>query len=341
MQVYEAANILIEKIKRDYPEDISVVVVMGSHIYQATHKKSDLDLYFVPKTDRGYELGQVFIMQDIGFDFWPISWDRMERIAHHDERISSIISEGQVIYAGSDEDLYRFNQLREKTLDYTYPEYQKQVMNKFDSVYQAYVNLLNQKTKEKTRIQMVKVLYILTETLALLNKQAIKRGRSYLKDEILSMKLIPTHFSVDYDRLFMEDDPKIIQETLLRMIHEIKALVYPKQALKSLSQEGEGFYEEIINFYNKIEHAYETHDPVLALFAAAEINLELHEILGDTELDIDALPKMLENYHPKHLDTLYQLSLKHKEMLKHMLNSHGVNIKEFDDMDDLKKHYHL
>lgn len=74
MEPIKAAQILIEKIKQDYLEDIAVVVVMGSYIYNDTHRKSDLDMYFVPKTERGKNLGKVFIIDGVGYDFWPIHW---------------------------------------------------------------------------------------------------------------------------------------------------------------------------------------------------------------------------------------------------------------------------
>lgn len=62
MNIFKIAELFIEKISRDYPDDISLVAVMGSYIYNDTHDKSDLDLYFVPKTDRGYNLGFTFIL---------------------------------------------------------------------------------------------------------------------------------------------------------------------------------------------------------------------------------------------------------------------------------------
>src|SRR5690606_37273974 len=110
-------ELFIEKIRRDYQDDVSLVVVMGYYIYGDTHDKSDLDLYFVPKTERGYNLGFTFILNDIGFDMWPISWDRLKKIAAHDERITSIVTEGKVLYHSSDLDLERFNDLKSKALD--------------------------------------------------------------------------------------------------------------------------------------------------------------------------------------------------------------------------------
>ena len=105
MQPIHAADILIDKIKKDYASDVALVVIMGSTLYGDTHSRSDLDLYFVPKTERGNRLALTFIVDGIGFDFWAIPWDRLERIANHDERLASIITEGKVIYCASDADM--------------------------------------------------------------------------------------------------------------------------------------------------------------------------------------------------------------------------------------------
>ncbi|WLR54502.1 hypothetical protein LC048_19030 [Mesobacillus subterraneus] len=53
MEIIKAAEILIEKIKKDYRDDVACVVIMGSYIYGDSHSRSDLDLYFIPKTERG------------------------------------------------------------------------------------------------------------------------------------------------------------------------------------------------------------------------------------------------------------------------------------------------
>ena len=61
MDAMKAVELLIEKIKRDYAEDIAFVVMMGSRIYQDTYPKSDVDLYYAAKTKRGENLAQVVL----------------------------------------------------------------------------------------------------------------------------------------------------------------------------------------------------------------------------------------------------------------------------------------
>ena len=93
MKLIEIAESLINKIKKDYDGDISLVHIHGSYFYNDTHNLSDIDLYFVPKTKRGYNLGQTFILNGIGCDYWALSWEWLERIANHEEKIVSIITE--------------------------------------------------------------------------------------------------------------------------------------------------------------------------------------------------------------------------------------------------------
>ena len=44
-----------------------------------------------------YELAYQFIINDIGYDLWAISWERANRIAKLDEQIVSIIMDGKIL----------------------------------------------------------------------------------------------------------------------------------------------------------------------------------------------------------------------------------------------------
>jgi predicted nucleotidyltransferase len=107
---------LLDKIRKDYANDISLVHVHGSYISGNRHNLSDLDIFFVPKTERGFKLGFTFILDNIGIDFWALSWERLERIANHEEVVISLLTEGNILYYCSEEDLNRFYGLREKAL---------------------------------------------------------------------------------------------------------------------------------------------------------------------------------------------------------------------------------
>jgi hypothetical protein len=338
VNVFRAAELLIEKIKKDYANDIAVVVMMGSHLYEDTHSRSDLDLYFIPKTERGYELGFVFIIDGIGFDFWPISWERMERISRHEERIGAILTEGRILYVGSNDDLNRFNQLKEQAKDTSNQAlFIKKALDKINTVDDHYYQLMTAQNLSQARTQAIKIIYTVTEALSLLNQETIKRGRAKLKGEILKMKLIPNRFEDLYDTVFKVSDLKEIQKAYQYLIIETKALIksHDRVIKRPFREEAYGFYEELINSYNKIFHACEINDPYTALFAGVEIYLELEGVLGHTDVSFDHLPDLLKAYDPKNLSSYQKVAKEHQLAMEKTFTSHGVEFKTFKDFDDL------
>ena len=183
-----AADLLIETIQRAYRDDVAVVVIMGSTIYQDTHSKSDLDLYFVVNTPRGHDLAMTFIIDGIGYDYWAISWERLTRIANHEERITSILTEGQVIYVGSDQDRQRFEALKAHALDVSDKHaFVRKARTVFDRVYRLQFWQSQAQDLTQVRAYGMDLLFALTHALALHNRETVKRGRGKLKGELLAM----------------------------------------------------------------------------------------------------------------------------------------------------------
>jgi len=340
MMPYRAAELLIEKIKKDYSDDISVVVMMGSHLYQDTHHKSDLDLYFIPKTDRGYRLSTVFIIDDIGYDFWAISWERIARIAAHEEKLGSIITEGKVLYYGTKEDLDKFESFRNSALKTSdFGHFVWKAGQKIGSSSEDYLKLESSKTLTDVRYYGARLIYDITEALALLNRTPIKRGRGKLLGEMLKMPLLPTFFERDFRTLFTAKKQEEIKIAVTGLFIRTVAYVENVDAERlkgTFTEAAQDFYEEFINFYNKIERACQTGDYQTSLFVASEMRLELENALENRGVDMSDLPDLLEAYDSDNLDQLYRLSIKHKNMLEKMLRHEKVEIRRFSGERELK-----
>ncbi|TVP86110.1 MAG: hypothetical protein EA375_02285 [Acholeplasmataceae bacterium] len=340
MQVTEAATLLIKKIEQDYRDDIAVVVMMGSHLYQDTHPKSDLDLYFIPKTERGYQLGFVFIMQGIGFDFWPISWERIERIAKREERITAIITEGKVLYHGTAADLERFNHYRLMALDKRdQKRLQHLAYKQLQSAQAVWFDCANASTTTEARRHAISALFHVVESLALFNGTTIKRGRGKLKTEILAMPFVPDGFERLYDAIFVSDQTGIIKQSMHDLIRSTRSLYerhhdrLPKEDFKSLAT---GFYEELINHYHKIERAVTINDAHTALYVAREIENELAWLFADSGTTPPELPDLIEAYDADHLDVIGQAAKQHQEMLVAYFTSRGVTFRMFENEEELE-----
>jgi len=340
MDVRQAANLLIEKIKTDYKDDIALVVMMGSHLYNDTHAMSDLDMYFIPKTERGYALGFVFIIDGIGFDFWPIAWDRIERIARREEKITSIVTEGHVLYHGTDDDLRRFESLRRDSL---------KGLTRDDRLNKSKTHLTSAKASfhpfhgalslTESRRCAIDVLGHLTECLAVLNNTMITRGRGKIPSEIRAMSRVPEGFLEAYDAVLLSRFPKEIKDALLRLISMTESLFKEESAVTEpvpFKSYATGFYEEFVNMYNKIGRAYETGDHRTALHVAREMEVELAWLFADTGAVMPDFPDLIGCYDPNDLLAIKKASSQHKRMFEAYLDSKGVQIRTFKDFGGLK-----
>ena len=341
MSVIRAAELLIGKIKTDYKDDIALVVIMGSYIYGETHSRSDLDMFFVPNTERSYNLGFTFVLDEIGFDYWPISWERLERIANFDERITSIITEGKVLYYSSAADIERYNQIKKKALDTRErKKFIYKASEKFNEVYKVYWELLNAYTISDARKYAIGIIYTITYALALLNGITVKRGRGKLKQEILNMPLVPDGFLELYDTAFTISDIDVFKKAYGQLLQSTEILILreKEKISEKVSFAGalNGFYEEMINLYNKIYHACETRDAVTALFASVELTNEIEQVLKDTGVSSKNLPDLVGAFDPNNLEPLVSTAQNHQVKFVELLTANGVNIRQFTSFDDLK-----
>lgn len=344
MKQLRAPEILIEKIKKDYKDDVACVVVMGSYIYNATHSRSDLDMYYIPKTKRGENLQQVFIIDGIGYDFWDIDWERLERIANHDERITSIITEGKMIYHGSKEDLDRFNSIKAKALDVSdRGKFINKAKNILNGTYKNYFNLVNSTNITDARTYAMRIIFSLTYAIALLNRDTVKRGRGKLKKEILDMPFVPKDFSSLYDTIFENNDLTSIKNAYGQLISNTEELIQleeekQKNGLASFKDNVSGYYEEMINFYNKIHHACESGEITTALFAAVELTQEFEAAFKGTGVSIKELPDIIGAFDPSDTTEFLKKVAEHQTKLVELLRNKGVTIREYSNFDELQNH---
>lgn len=115
---------LRERAAGAFAGELSLVVSYGSHWNGTAGPLSDVDCYFVPKTERGQGFGGQFILQGVGYDIFPMSWERLENIARLEESLAPLVGDAQVLYYGDEGDLERFRalerELRQRLQDSAY-----------------------------------------------------------------------------------------------------------------------------------------------------------------------------------------------------------------------------
>ena len=142
LNVFQVSETLVNHIRSNYPDDIAIIAYYGSYAQGTASKRSDLDFFFIPATSDGYRASIQFILDDISFDFWPISWERAERMASFEEFQTTIIADCKLLYVRSDEDHDRFMKLRDMISTLQQPENTRRLIEKAESeLRDVYVHL--------------------------------------------------------------------------------------------------------------------------------------------------------------------------------------------------------
>jgi hypothetical protein len=89
LNIFDVSDTLVNHVKSKYPNEIDIIAYYGSYAQGTASKRSDLDFFFIPATPEGYKVSIQFILNDISFDFWPISWERAERMASFEDPFTS------------------------------------------------------------------------------------------------------------------------------------------------------------------------------------------------------------------------------------------------------------
>jgi hypothetical protein len=333
------ADILIDKIKRDYKDDVSIVHIHGSYAYGDTHDLSDLDIYLVSKTQRGFNLGCTFIFNGIGCDFWVLSWERLERIASHGERTASIITDGKVLYYGSDEDLVRFEQLKAQAADTSNrTDWLTRARKALDETYKEGFILQNAETLTEVRTHSIRLIYNVSYVLAQLNQITVKRGRKLLKQEILEMPLVPDNFEVLYDAVFLNNDIKAIKSACVSLLQNTEKLVSATMAEPSapFAEVFGGWYEEMIQSYNKIYHACEVGDIYTPLFAGVEFTYESETMFKRAGISPE-LSDMVAAYDSGDLKTIADAARTHQAAFESLLRENGIHPLAFTTFEEVQQ----
>ncbi|MDR1464852.1 MAG: hypothetical protein LBJ11_06090 [Oscillospiraceae bacterium] len=132
-----------DKIQRDYPEDIALLVGIAHGCRDGSGHGECFD-YFVPATERGNELGREIHIGGINHDLYPRDWARCERTADFEDRVTFCLADGEILWARSPADAARFEALRQRAKDHlTDPEFMyRKALERLDEAMDIYRNML-------------------------------------------------------------------------------------------------------------------------------------------------------------------------------------------------------
>jgi len=339
MDLIKVADIIVEKIKKEYKDDIAIMCLYGSYIYGDIRENSDIDFYFIPKTPRGYKIMKAFIIGEIGFDFWPLTWERVEKIARYGERTVPIVADAQIVYFSTEEDLERFKNLQAIALK---PEgiidFEARIRALLNESYALYFSVLQDRADfTSAKLHAVHLLDNLAEIIAVANHTYIKRGWGYVVGEIIAMKIVPDGFEKLFKEVVLAEDSETLTESAFKLLQATKESVIKPDTPPDIKQAFWQLFEEEKSVYNKACRGCDNADPVLAARAGASVQDEIIRCIGIEAYRKAGFIDMVTAFSKKDLAGYKKVVIAHERQFEHFLASNGISITRYAGVEEFEK----
>ncbi len=351
----------INKIKAEYKDDIALLIAVTGHATDGDSHGEVFD-YFIPETERGYQLSRTFLLDGIGHDLYPRSWERMEKSITLDE-MTIVLANGNILYANHEESADRFLAMQKQlTENLNNPEFvYRKALERMDAAMDLYRNLLFEEKSYRARSQAAYIHLYLSQAVAYLNhtytdsaifseKQAYDsscQSRMYHCPELVS---VPDSFFTYCRRLLTAETPKEIRETIDTLLIVTRKFILGKkpgqnvhcrepenQAVKDGKPDYRGladWYQELSLTFRRIRFFCKENMPEEAYEDACNLQSELIAI-GE-EFLIEEF-NLLDSFSPGSLGYLSLRSQKIEQAIRKILADHQVCLAEYQSLDELEK----
>lgn len=338
---------IVNKVKTEYADDISLVLIYGSYINGTANSKSDVDCYYIPKTERGYRLGVGFIIDGVGYDVFPISWERVERIADLEESLSPLVGDAEIVYCNSESDEKQFYAIQTRLKSNLLNDgYVRKIATKRCEQAGKLFSIMTQKSNaSEIRKIAGHIIMTLADAVAVYNHEYYHFG---LKKQFENLQNnfpnLPRTIVDGYENVVKAADIHDVEKNAIQMFSDVcKYLNIECTTQEVLEEEKKktsrmdaaclaGLYEEISSTFNKIYVCCESGNYILAFLSAVCLQRELDEAqeAGCPRYDL------LSDFYYGELESLSARTQYIEKDFVKVITENGGNIKKYDSFEQFE-----
>ena len=333
----QLADWAIKKIESAYCDDVCLLI---EHMTHKLEKDMDVTVFgfYIPATNRANGLARTFIIDGIGHDLFPMSWERMEGMADVKDYNTTCLRDGKILWAKSDEDRQRFISLQAR-LDanlqnpaYMY-ERAKKWLNTAMEIHQE--NVFEERLY-KVREISGHICDLLAIAVAFVNLRYFKHGQTSQLAELSTMKKVPDDFLKLYRYVVEESDPSAQKHLCAELLHKTKEFLnslYKPVTTKCTPDFTElaNWYQELCYWWRRIYHWCDEKDPINAYIWGCGLQGEVEEWgekFGIGEIDI------MSAYNTNGLDSFRNQAEKVEKAFRAAIEKSGVKLDEYKTIED-------
>ena len=340
---------ILEKEKTVCPGSVALIGIYGSFQTGDIHPLSDLDLLILINDERGWQLGTVFIQDDlgVGHDIYCTGWESLREDARFTHPHISKLMDSRIVYCADEKYLAELENLREQVRSklaepFGEEDYQR-AENELKEARCCYADAMMGDNLNAVRRQAGGALYHVENALALLNKTYFCKGTRRRFEELNAMEKRPEQLCRVIDDILTAADVNGVKESLTVLMKEMKVCfekahqpVRPEKKAASISALSGSFEEMFSNWHGKMVLAAECGDRYLAFMSLESFNEMLRDISSELEIgSYDAFSA----YDPGDLQkTLEQFDMVLQDYLQEYEKA-GLKAERYPDIDAFVRSY--
>ena len=328
----------IDKIKTEYPDDVALLVGVEGHMVNGDGHGEPFD-YFVPATARGNELAQTFIIDGVGHDLYPRSWERTERTANFDDWATLCLANAKILYARSQADVERFEALRQKLVDNLADKafmYRK-ALEELDVAMDLYRTMMFEDKPHQIRMAVGYIADYLLQGICYLNGTHEKDWTAGKIPQIQQLAACPDNFLAYYQAILAarsEVDLKNLAQLIISTTRQFMARYKPVDSTVPPTinyQNLAGWYEEMSLTWRRLYYYCQMQNSDAALVDACNLQNETNIIKEEFAL---AEMDLLGYFDADNLSLLSQKAQEWEEYIIAQIQSHGAVIRRYDTVEE-------
>lgn len=333
----------IGRIQKDYPEDVALLIGQIGGCKTPEDEQNMAFDFFVPATERGNQLSQTFIIEDMGYDLYPISWKRLQGIVDLKEpRMIFAFMKGEVIYARSEDEKGRFYAMKQELLTnlsntkLTFPK----ALEYLNTAMEIYQTMMFEDSLGKVRKASGGISCYLMNSIAMVNGQYLRNGYGNLTQELEKMTSVPMNFGALYLELLGASTVEEIQEISHQLIKTTRDyfIAYKPQDSELAKAEDQVDYDNLADWYQEARYSFRRIE-----YYAKKKSIEDCFLLGCyLQIEFDAIQDefqltsmdLLGAFQGEKLDEFAQKAKEIEDYIVGVLREHHAALKIFDSLEE-------
>lgn len=329
---------VINKIKTEYPEDVALLIGVTGHNVNGDGHGECFD-YFIPATDRGYELSQTFIIDGIGHDLYPRSWERTERTARLEDFATLAVGNATILYSRSKEEEEKFFAIQKSLYENLKNKefvYQKALEN-LNIAMDVYRTMMFEDKLYRVRMAVGIIYDYLSMSVHYLNGTFSADWTNGHISELTKLASLPDNFIEYYRALLQAHSMEELKSLAYLIISASRQFIESFKVAVTENVEKPDFsdlanwYQELSLHWRRIRYYCEAENVDAAFGEACNLQNELNivgEEFGLKEMDL------IGCFHATDLQALSQKATELENYIVSEIENHGVKIRRYDTLEE-------